>query len=55
MRVIHDYFPPLSLRLANAKPANMQKTHIIANTLNGIYCDKSKDIVIPSLLLMDNE
>jgi hypothetical protein len=46
------YFPSLSLRLANDTPANMQTTHIIANALNGIYCDKSKAIVIPSLLLM---
>jgi hypothetical protein len=56
VRIIsHDYFPSLSLRLANATPASMQATHIIANTLNGIYCDKSKAIVIPSLLLTHNE
>jgi len=44
----HDYFPSLLLQLANATPANMQAIHIIANTLNGIYCDKSKVIVVPS-------
>jgi len=28
-----------------ATPANIDNTHIIANTLNGMYCDKSKAIV----------
>jgi hypothetical protein len=52
---VHGYSPSPLLPDVIPIKANIQITAIATKALNGIYCDKSKDIVIPSLLLMNNE